>query len=107
MRSRHSSDAEHSAVVVMGGYRDDGSVMPARDFFTDAIAQTDFEIKGDIQQGFIDINKGLHENIKGSITDKKWKWDRVTYRRNGEVADSPRNIVDTSELLDSQHWELL
>lgn len=31
-----------------------------------------------------------------------WDWDGQTQRRNGEVAGSPRNIVDSGKLRDSQ-----
>ena len=106
LRSIHVSGAEHSAVVVYGATRLDGSIMPARDFLSDAIAQTNFTIQGDLKQGFISVNEELHTNIKQSIQDEKWKWDRVTYRRNGDMVDSPRDIVDTSDLLNSQSWSL-
>lgn len=31
-----------------------------------------------------------------------WEWDRTTVRRNGETVDSPRNAVDTEELINSK-----
>jgi hypothetical protein len=108
MRSHHTSEADHTATVVFGGYRPDGTSMPARDFFSDAIARTDFSLgNGGIEPEFIDLNERLHESIKESISDEKWEWDKTTYRRNGEVVDSPRNIIDTGELLNSQSWEAI
>lgn len=105
MMAHHESGAEHSVFVVTGGYRSDGSVMPGRDFFQSAIDKTNFTItNGDIETGFNQINEELHINIKDAIASKQWEWDRTTYRRNGEVATSPRNIVDTGELLNSQSW---
>lgn len=107
LRARHHSDAEHSAVVAYGGYRADNTVMPARNFIEDGISSTNFAIKGSLRQGFIQLNEELHVNIKNSIVSKKWEWDRPTYRRNGDVVGSPRDIVDNGELLNSQSWELV
>lgn len=108
-KARHNSDANYSTIVVNGAYRDDGSIMPARDFISDAVAMTDFSIcnGADIKQEFIDINNRLHTNIKSSIQSDKWEWDRETCRKSGQVVDSPRNIVDTGELLNSQSWSLV
>jgi hypothetical protein len=110
MTARHTSGAEHSSVVVFGGYRTDGSVMPARDFFSDAIAQTDFDKpleSSGVQDAFKSINEDLHENIKTSIQSEKWEWNRTTYRRSGEVVGTPRDIVDAGKLLNSQSWEVI
>ncbi len=35
------------------------------------------------------------------ISDSRWQWTRETARSNGEVVDSPRDIVDTGNLYDS------
>lgn len=108
-KARHNSDANYSVVVVNGAYRSNGSIMPARDFISDGVANTDFAVSNgtDLKQEFININNRLHTSIKESIQSDKWEWDRETYRRNGEIVDSPRNIVDTSELLNSQNWSLV
>lgn len=108
MMAHHESGAEHSAFVVTGGYRSDGSIIPGRDFFQAAIAETNFEITGDnIQVGFVQIQEELHANIKEAIVSPTWEWNRVTYRENGDVVTSPRNIVDTGELLNSQEWKFV
>jgi hypothetical protein len=109
LRARHNSDASYSAIVVNGAYRDDGSILPPRDYMSDGVAMTDFSVNNgaNIKQEFIELNNRLHSNIKTSIQSDKWEWDRETYRRNGEIVDSPRNIVDTGELLSSQNWELI
>ena len=48
----------------------------------------------------------LNESFHQSIIDPKWQWDRVTVRRSGEVAGSPRNIVDLGTLRDSQDFKI-
>lgn len=35
------------------------------------------------------------------LANPKWDWPGVTKRRNGEVVGSPRDRVDTGELIDS------
>jgi hypothetical protein len=42
------------------------------------------------------------EQCQIEITSDKWDWPRTTHRQNGEVVESPRSIVDTGELRDSQ-----
>ncbi len=37
-----------------------------------------------------------------ALTDEVWEWDGTTYRRNGDVVDSPRDVVDTGKLFDSK-----
>lgn len=108
LKAHHNSDAEHSVFVVMGAHRSDGTVMPARDFLTDAVLNTPLiPTNSNLRQIFIEYNEKLHESIKDSILSTKWEWDRTTYRKNGEIVDSPRNIIDTGELLDSQSWEII
>ena len=36
------------------------------------------------------------------MTEQRWYWPRRTYRSNGEIAYSPRDIYDTGELFNSQ-----
>ena len=40
--------------------------------------------------------------MQQAIASPVWNWPRRTLRRSGEVAGSPRNIVDEGDLLDSQ-----
>ncbi|MEP0873615.1 hypothetical protein NDA01_28045 [Trichocoleus desertorum AS-A10] len=42
------------------------------------------------------------EQCQVEITSDKWDWPRTTHRQNGEIVNSPRSIVDTGELRDSQ-----
>ena len=45
------------------------------------------------------------QEINFQIEDPKWDWPRETTRKNGSVVGSPRNIVDTGELKNSQFIE--
>jgi hypothetical protein len=55
------------------------------------------------------INRSVHETVDAlsdayddAMTDKVWAWDGITHRKNGEVVGSPRNILDTEELINSK-----
>jgi hypothetical protein len=45
------------------------------------------------------------QEINFQIEDTKWNWPRETVRKNGGVVGSPRDIVDTGELKNSQFIE--
>jgi len=45
------------------------------------------------------------QEINFQIEDTKWPWPRETVRKNGSVVGSPRDIVDTGELKNSQFIE--
>ena len=83
-----------------------------RPFMDAAVAETDIlevfqeNFKGDIHAAFDATAEVLHENIKGQIQDEKWVWGNVTHRRNGQIVGSPRDIVDTGRLLESQTLEI-
>jgi hypothetical protein len=42
------------------------------------------------------------QQCKAEIQADKWEWDGLTQRSTGEIVGSPRDIVDTGALLDSQ-----
>ncbi|MBZ9753004.1 hypothetical protein K7W42_19380 [Deinococcus sp. HMF7604] len=44
----------------------------------------------------------VEQALPAAHEDAVYGWDQQTRRRNGEVAGSPRNVVDTGELRDSQ-----
>lgn len=106
------SGAEYSANVHEGGDpRPDGTRTPARRFIDAAVAETPIEeeivenFDGDVNEAFEAGARLLHQNIKGMILDKRWEWDRLTRRKNSEVAGTLRDIVDTGELYRSQSLE--
>jgi hypothetical protein len=51
---------------------------------------------------FQDTVKELKEPLEESITSTIWEWPRETKRQSGEIVFTPRNIVDTGQLKDSQ-----
>ncbi len=46
--------------------------------------------------------KELDPVLDRQFTDDKWGWPRVTRRRSGEIAGSPRNVIDSGDLLGSK-----
>lgn len=111
-RSAHLvSEPEHSIYVVYGFQRTDGTIAPARDFFTAAVAETDIErsLSENWNQGsdraFESTVEALHDKIREVIQDERWRWDRETERKNGAIAGLLRDIPDTGELLDRQTIE--
>ena len=46
--------------------------------------------------------KALDPVLDSQFSKDKWDWPRVTRRRNGEIATSPRNIIDSGDLLNSK-----
>lgn len=44
----------------------------------------------------------LSDAYDDAMTDEVWQWDGITHRKNGEVVGSPRNILDTEELINSK-----
>ena len=47
------------------------------------------------------------EQCQIELESDKWDWPRTTHRQNGEVVTSPRNAVDTGDLINSQEIEYL
>lgn len=105
------SQPDYSIHVVFGAERVDGSEMPARDFFSAAIAESDLlktfadNFDGNSDRAFDKTVEELHDKIKEVIQDDRWSWDRETKRSNGETVGSPRDIVDEEGLLKGQAIE--
>jgi hypothetical protein len=43
---------------------------------------------------------------QNALKVNRWRWSRATVRRSGEVAGSPRNIIDTGTLYRSQQVKI-
>jgi phage gpG-like protein len=56
-------------------------------------------------ESFNEMVDEFAQEINFQIEDTKWNWPRETVRKNGSVVGSPRNIVDTGELKNSQFIE--
>lgn len=60
------------------------------------------KLKGAVARAFDQTVDALSESFDDAITDDRYPWPRETQRRNGETVSSPRDIVDTGELLESK-----
>lgn len=60
------------------------------------------KINSAIARAFDETIDALSDAYDDAMTDETWEWDGITYRKNGEVVGSPRNIIDTEELIDSK-----
>jgi hypothetical protein len=100
-----------------GTTRMDDSETPARPFITAGAESVDVlkEFKanysgqirlGAVERAFEAVADQIHEEIMYLITEDVWDWDRRTYRKSGEVVDSPRNIVDLGGVRDGQKCEV-
>lgn len=54
---------------------------------------------------FLSAMDWAEEDFRREIEATKWNWPNETERKNGERVGSPRDIVDTGQLRDSQRRE--
>ena len=54
------------------------------------------------QAGMEELKMQTTFALFSSLRSTTWMWPNTTIRNNGEIVDSPRNIVDTSALMFSQ-----
>lgn len=60
-----------------------------------------YQTTGNINVAFADTVWDLQRAFTNAIEDEIYYWNGVTYRQNGDVVESPRDIVDTGALRDS------
>ncbi|MBW4422487.1 MAG: hypothetical protein KME13_25295 [Myxacorys californica WJT36-NPBG1] len=60
------------------------------------------KLNGAIDKAFKETVEAYGDECQEAIESPIWKWDGYTLRKNGEFVGSPRDIVDTGELRDSQ-----
>lgn len=60
-----------------------------------------------ITQAFHGTARTLAAESKAQIAAPVWQWPRYTRRRNGEIAGLVRDRVDTGELYDADHLEII
>lgn len=65
-----------------------------------------FNIDPMVNAALEDVAEEIHGLIIESIEDKGWDWPRETRRRSGQVVGSPRDIVDTQTLRNSQDYDI-
>ncbi len=59
-------------------------------------------ILDDIELAWADTVDAIEDASTEAIQSPRYEWPRTTTRSDGSVVDSPRNIVDTAHLLNSQ-----
>lgn len=75
--------------------------MPVEDGVTNRLVQ----LEGAFGRVFQRAMDWAEQDFKNEIEAIKWKWPNKTIRSNGQEANSPRDIVDTGGLRDSQKRE--
>lgn len=110
--AEYRNTAEHASIVHNGARARSGADYPAREFMSGAFGEkNDFDAESYFAGQFrrtesiaksyqATVAQGQRE-IKLLIRSDIWAWPRETERKRGAVG-SPRNIVDTGELLRSQ-----
>lgn len=56
-----------------------------------------------IQQTFHRTADRFGKALNDAMEAKVYEWDTITFRKSGEIAGSPRDIVDTGYLRDSRY----
>jgi hypothetical protein len=100
----------HALIVHEGAVLDNGTVLPSRRWTDHAIAQTPIaqtmaahhNTSGSIDLAFQATAETLNREFRSAIESPIWSWPRTTKRSNGDVVGSPRDAVDTEELINSQ-----
>lgn len=102
--------AEYAAVVHNGATLRNGGKIPARPWTVRARQELDLvdqyvqaykrtkDLGVSLRQTAIAYDRKMAE----LINQKVWDWPNTTRRRSGEIAKSPRDIVDTKALANSQ-----
>ena len=54
------------------------------------------------EKSFVRYSRVLYNKFTEEFATTKWSWPRKTLRKNGMLVDSPRDIIDTGRLLNSQ-----
>ena len=60
------------------------------------------KITNQVNAAFVATVQEFAAECRNQITSEKWDWPRETERSNGKFVTSPRSIVDTGLLRDSQ-----
>lgn len=60
------------------------------------------QLQTQAERGFEAAVREYADKTDAASEDASWQWAGITRRKNGEVAGSPRNLVDSGELRDSR-----
>ena len=109
-KATYTWDTEYAELVHNGD-----SDYPARPWVDNAVANidfvTDFKVHyqrngEDLDSSFLHIVDILSTQCIHEMQEATYYWPRETKRKSGEIVGSPRDIVDTGRLMESQSVEL-
>jgi hypothetical protein len=111
--ARYEWDVDYATKVHEGDISKSGNIYPARPWTDDALSRIDVEREfreawidnEDLDDTFRDFAQLMFNEFHVSMADEKWNWPTITQRKNGEAVGSPRSIIDTQELYNSQSLE--
>ncbi len=104
------ADEVHNSAVNVGGT----TGKPARPWVYTAVdnyinvpkTMQDFLQNNDLKTAFTKTSHALSDAFDDAIEASIYSYPGTTYRTNGEVVTSPRNIVDTGALKDSLSYTI-
>ena len=103
--------AEYASIVHDGATLRSGTELPSRPWMTGAFGEfNDFNAtefmcdayRDSISKAFRKTANKANQEIKLLIKSPIWSWPRFTVRSSGRTVGSPRDIVDTGNLLSKQ-----
>ena len=106
-----SNTAEYASIVHNGATLRSGVDLPPREFMTGAFGDRNAFLADEyfasrfndsLARAFRATAQQGNREIKLLIQAPIWNWPRETIRRSGRTVRSPRDIVDTRNLLKSQ-----
>lgn len=53
-------------------------------------------------RGMKNTMRQFGQECRKQMSEDVWAWPNITKRRNGSIVGTPRDVIDTGELLDSQ-----
>jgi hypothetical protein len=113
-KAAYKWSAPHALIVHEGAVMANGTVLPARRWTDFAIAQNPVaqtmvnhhRSSDSIDLAFRATAETLNSEFRSAIETPIWNWPRTTKRSNGDVVGSPRDAVDTGELINAQSMRI-
>ncbi|MEM9808073.1 MAG: hypothetical protein AAF959_22635 [Cyanobacteria bacterium P01_D01_bin.56] len=78
-----------------------GELGVSNEFVAAEVFAEEYEASGSFSKAFRSTARIGNDHVKVAF-DLGWTWPRETKRRNGEIAGTVRNIIDTGKLKRSQ-----
>jgi hypothetical protein len=103
-------EVDYAEDIFEGEISDDGHEKPGRDWIEPALIAVDpvavltsaYRSGLSLESAFLVTATALFDGFEDAINDEIYVWPRLTKRSTGEIAGSPRDIVDTGAFRDSQ-----